>query len=95
VPHAGATPIIFVIMVDRSRDPLKTLLAPFFATLGALPAAMGGDVGWCSLSVARGRLPTPLGWTRHDHLVANGVLDGVITRCLESVPEEVSMLALV
>jgi hypothetical protein len=40
-------------MADHGCDPLKALLAPRFATLDTLPAAVGGDVGRRSLATAR------------------------------------------
>jgi hypothetical protein len=78
-----------------AHHPLKALLVPLFATLDALPAAMGGHVGCLSLTAARGHLPASLGWTRHDCLVASGVLGSDVVRCLKCVPEEVVMLTLV
>jgi hypothetical protein len=71
--------------------PSKALLAPLFAPLDAVPAAMSGDLGLCSLAAARGRLPAYLGRMRYGRLIAS--CDDV--RCLECVLEEVAMLALV
>jgi hypothetical protein len=94
VPHARATrlPIVAVIMASRGCGPLKALLEPLFAALDALLATVGGDIGQRNLTTTRNCLPASLGWMRHDRLVASGVLGGDVARCLECVPEEVSML---
>jgi hypothetical protein len=93
-PHTGATrlPAIAVVVAGRGCGPLKALLVPLFATL---PAVVGGDVGRCSLAAARGHLPASLSWTRHDHLVVNGVLGSDVVWRLECVSKEVAMLTLV
>jgi hypothetical protein len=97
MPHAGATslPVIAIIMDGRGRGPLKALLAPLFEALDSLLVVVGGDVRWCSLTAARDHLLASLGWTRHDRLIASGVLGADVARCLECVPEEVAMLTLV
>jgi hypothetical protein len=54
-PHTRATrlPVVDVAVVGRGQGPLKALLAPLFAALDALPTAVGGDIGWCSLTTAQ------------------------------------------
>jgi hypothetical protein len=44
VPHAGATrlPVVVIVAVGRGPSPLRTLLPPPVATLGALPSALDG-----------------------------------------------------
>jgi hypothetical protein len=69
-------PVIAIIVVDRGRGPLMVLLAPLFAALNTLPAAVDGDVGQCSLSTAQGHLPTSLGWAKHHYLIAGGMSCG-------------------
>jgi hypothetical protein len=78
VPHTRAArlPVVSIVVASHSRVPLKVLLAPLFVTPDTLLAAMGGDVGWCYLAAAQDCLPTPLDWTRHDRLIANGMLGG-------------------
>jgi hypothetical protein len=46
-PHVRAVclPVVAVVIVDRGRCPLRTLLAPLFAILSALLGALDGDVG--------------------------------------------------
>jgi hypothetical protein len=96
VPHARATclPIIAVIVVSRGHGPSKALLAPLFATLDALRAAVDGDVRRRSLIAARVRLSSSPGWVKHDRLIASGVLGGAATCCLECVHAKVAMLTL-
>jgi hypothetical protein len=68
--HARATRLPSIAV----GNPLKALLAPLFDALDGLPAIVDGDIGWCSLTTAQGRLPASLGPVKHDHLVASGVL---------------------
>jgi hypothetical protein len=77
-PHVRAThiPILSIVVTSHCHGPLKALLAPLFATLDALPAAVGGDIGRRSLATAQGHLPASLGSTRHDCIIASGMLGG-------------------
>jgi hypothetical protein len=81
-------------MVIRGRNPLRALLASLLVALDALLSAVYGDVRWCLLITARGRLSTSLGLVKHDRLVASGVLGGDVIWLLECVPEKVTTLAL-
>jgi hypothetical protein len=56
VPHVRAIYFLVVTatVVGRTRNPLRTLLAPLLATLLGI---MDGDVGCRLLAIARGRLP--------------------------------------
>jgi hypothetical protein len=65
------------------------LLAPLFATLGALLGVMDGDVGQCHLTTAQGCVPTPGGRVKFSHLFAIGILDVDAERLLRGVPENV------
>jgi hypothetical protein len=58
-PKPPAAPIIVAIVVGHG--PLRVLLAPLFATLDALLSVVDGDIGWCLLAAARGRLLASLG----------------------------------
>jgi hypothetical protein len=71
--------------------PLRVLLAPLFATL---LSAVDGDIGRHLLATAWGHLLASLGWTKHDCLLASGVLSSDVARLLECVPKKVTMLAL-
>jgi hypothetical protein len=66
----------------------------YFATLDALPTAVDGDIGRCSLATTRGHLPASQGRAKHNYLVAGGVLGGDVAQCLECVPAKVVMLTL-
>jgi hypothetical protein len=84
--HARATRLPSIVV----GNPLKALLAPLFDALDGLPAIVDGNIGWCSLTTAQGRLPASLGPVKHNHLVAGGD----VVRCLKCVPAKVSMLTL-
>jgi hypothetical protein len=96
-PHAGSThlPVTAVIVASCSRVPLKALLVPLFGTLDAHLVAVGGNIRQRSLATARDHLPAPLGWMRHDCLIANCVFGGDAMWHLDCVPDEVTMLTLV
>jgi hypothetical protein len=96
MPHTGVArlPVTAVVMVGHHRGPLRALLAPLFAALDALLSVMDSDIGWRLLTATWGHLPTSLGLTKHDSLIAGGVLDGDATWLLECVPKIVTMLVL-
>jgi hypothetical protein len=54
VPHARAIrlPVVAVIVVDHVRSPIRMLLVPSLATLGALQGAVDGDIRGCLLVIA-------------------------------------------
>jgi hypothetical protein len=60
MPHTGATCFLFVdaVIVDLGCNPLRMLLPPLLATLGALLDVMDGDAGRRILAIAWDRLPT-------------------------------------
>jgi hypothetical protein len=59
VPHVRAACflVVAVVAVSHYRIPLRMLLAPLLAALGALLGVMDGDVGWCLPITAQGHLP--------------------------------------
>jgi hypothetical protein len=85
VPHIRAA-CLAVITIGRGRghSPLKALLAPLFATFGAILGAVGGDVRRCLPVIA----------SRSPHLIDGGALGGDAARLIERVPNEVAMSAL-
>jgi hypothetical protein len=91
-PHVGAAclPVVVVLMVDRGRGPLRTLLVPLLATLGA----MDGDVGWHLLATAWGCLPATQDRMKFGRLIAGGVLGGDVVLLLSGVPENVIVCTL-
>jgi hypothetical protein len=95
-PHTRAArlSIVAVIMVGHGHGSLEALLMPLFAALDALPAAVDGNVGWCSLTTAWGHLPSSLGLAEHDPLIAGGVLGGDVAWLLKHAPKKVAKLAL-
>jgi hypothetical protein len=93
-PHARAARLPIVVVIVFGHGPLRVMLALLFAALDALLSAVDGDIGWHLLAAAWGRLPTSLGWIKHDYLIAGGVLGGDATRLLKYVPEKVAMLTL-
>jgi hypothetical protein len=96
VPHARAARlhVVTIIVVDHGHDPLKALLAHFFAALDALPAIVDGDIRRCSIAAARGHFLASMSRVKHDCLIDGGVLGGDAARHLECVPEKVTTLTL-
>jgi hypothetical protein len=91
--HARVT-CLTVVDVSRSRDPLRVLLVPLFATFDALLGAVSGEVVQRFPVTMWGPLPASLGGAKHDHLVAGGAWGGDAVRLLKRVPEEVATSAL-
>jgi hypothetical protein len=66
VPRTGAAclPVATIIVVDRGCGPLRMLLAPLLATLGAIFGVVDGNVEQHLLATTWGRLPASLGETK-------------------------------
>jgi hypothetical protein len=81
--------IIAIIIVGRSRNPMRTLLAPHLAALGAPHGAMNIDVGWRQLATAWGHLPAAWGGKKLGHLIAGGIPGSDTTQLLSGAPKNV------
>jgi hypothetical protein len=91
VLHTGAACFLVVatVVVDHGRNPLRTLLAPLVATLGALLGILDSDEGRRLLAAAQGCLPATWGRMKFGRLIASGVLGGNATRHLGGAPKNV------
>jgi hypothetical protein len=87
--HAGAICflIIAAVIVHRSCNPQRALLAPLLATLGALLGIMVGDIRRYLLTAAQGRLPAGWGKVKSSCLIAGGILGGDTAQLLGGVPK--------
>jgi hypothetical protein len=95
MPHAEIAhlPIVAIVVVGRGHSPLRTLSVPHLAVLGALPSTMDGDIGWCLLTAAWGRLPTSRRKMKFSRLTVGGVLGGDAAKLLSGVPKNVIVFA--
>jgi hypothetical protein len=78
--HAGAAYLLVVatVAIDHGCGLLVMLLAPFPATLGALPDVLDGDVGRCLPAIAWGHV-------KLGRLAAGGVLGSNATQLLDGI----------
>jgi hypothetical protein len=76
VPHveAACLPVVVVIVVGHGCGPLRMLLVPLLATLSVILGTMDGIIGRHLLAAAWGRLPSSLGGTKCDCLLAPELL---------------------
>jgi hypothetical protein len=82
--------IIAAIVVGHGHNPLRTLLAPLLATLGALLGIVDDDVEWHLFTTARGHHPTTWGRAKFDRLIVGGILGGDAAELLSAIPENVT-----
>jgi hypothetical protein len=95
VPHVGAAHhlVVAIAIIGHGCSPLRTLLAPPLATLGALPSTLDSDVTRCLLAAAWGRLPAFSGKMKFGRLAIGGILSGNTTQLLGVVPKNVDVSA--
>jgi hypothetical protein len=94
VPYARAAYLPVPTIVVVGRGPLRMLLAPLLATLGAIFGTLDGNVRQCLLAAAWGRLSGSLGGTKCSCLVASGIQVGNAVRLLGGVPKNVVVFVL-
>jgi hypothetical protein len=95
-PYARAAylPVPAIVVVGRGRGPLRILLAPLLATLGAIFGTLDSNVRQRLLAAAWGRLSSSLGGTKCSRLVASGIQVGNAMRLLGVVPKNVVVFVL-
>jgi hypothetical protein len=79
-------PRLVIVVIGRSRGPLKALLVSLSATFDALLGAVCGCIRRCLLVTAWGHLHASLGRAKHDCLIASSMLGVNNARLLEHVP---------